>query len=189
MHRHISKLGMTVGAAACAVALGACFHPAPQEAVTPAGNYGGTVVAYPAYGYGYAPYLDAYGYSPYGYSPYGYSPYAYGYGYGFGPPLAVIRRPIYVRTPVGNGITPRPGGNQYGLRPWNGGQQVGHLRPPGGAPVTPTAPGSTGRVAQPRHPKAAAARPSPVVSQKPSVPHQPTAAPRRATPRSIDHRR
>jgi hypothetical protein len=53
MQRRISKFGRYAVPGLCALALGACFHPAPQEAVAPSGNYGGTVVAYPVGGYGY----------------------------------------------------------------------------------------------------------------------------------------
>jgi hypothetical protein len=190
MQRRISKFGRYAVPGFCALALGACFHPAPQEAVAPSGNYGGTVVAYPVGGYGYDGY-DGYpgyydGYSPYLYAPYG-VPYGYGVpGYVYVRPRVLVRPPAYNQTLPGRGKTlpgsgsaTRPGQDQSGLRPWNGNPRQGQLRPPTGMPAMP--PSQTGRIAHPR-PVAPPAPPAPrpTVNQKPSVPPQRIAVPRPA---------
>ncbi len=170
MQRRISKFGRYAAPALCALALGACFHPAPQEAVVPAGNYGGTVVAYPVGGYGYDPYPGYYGY---GYAPYGF-PYGYGYpGYAYVRPRVIVTPPVYRRGQP-SGTVRVPG--QYGLHPWNGNARQGQLRPPmRGMPMNPP---TTGRIAHPR--PVAPPPPRPTVIQKPGVPAQRIAVPRPA---------
>ncbi|MDQ2890659.1 MAG: hypothetical protein M3R65_08945 [Gemmatimonadota bacterium] len=116
-----------------AAALGACFQSAPPgESVAPAGNYAGTVVAYPVgdmrlygspfdYGYSsYLPYGAGYGYAPYGYG-YGYSPYAL-YGY----PYATLYPPLRVyRVPQGGKLLPGGQNGGFGLTPWGQSGQSG----------------------------------------------------------------
>jgi hypothetical protein len=178
MQRRISKIGRYAVPGFCALALGACFHPAPQEAPVPAGSYGGTVVAYPVGGYGYDPYADyyGYGYAPYGYLPYG-LPYGYGYpGYAYARPPVIVRVPAYGPGVIGRGSVSNPHEGQYGLRPWGGMPRVGRLRPP--ASPAPVPPATTGRIAHPRPVMPSAPRPT--VNQKPSVPPQRVAVPRPA---------
>lgn len=171
MQRRISKFTKYAAPAVCTLALGACFHPAQQEAVVPSGNYGGTVVAYPVGGYGYDPYPGYYGY--------GYAPYGYGYpGYAYVRPRVVVRPPVYLHGQTSNGSIGSPRHGQYGLHPWNGNPRAGHPRPPvSGPPVTPSPRHPTGRIAQPRP---VAPAPKPTVIQKPSVPQPRTAVPRPA---------
>ena len=170
MQRTISRFGRYGAPAVCLLALGACFHPAPQEAAVPSGRYGGTVVAYPVGGYGYDPYIGYYGY---GYAPYG-SPYGYGY-----PAYVYLRPPVSVTPPVyrrrsGDGSVRVPG--QYGLHPWNGNSREGQLRPPlNGMPVLPP---TTGRIAHPR--PVAPPPPRPTVNQKSGVSPRRIAVPRPA---------
>jgi len=175
VQQRISRFGRYAAPAFCALALGACFHPAPQEAAVPSGSYGGTVVAYPVGGYGYDPYAGYYGYGYYGY---GYAPYGVPYGYGY-PAYVYLRPPVIVtppvyrrRSPVGSFRVP----GQYGLHPWSGNSREGQLRPP--ANGMPMLPPSTGRVAHPR--PVAPPPPRPTVNQKPGVPPQRIAVPRPA---------
>lgn len=174
MQRRMSQLGRYAVPAACALALGACFHQTPQEAPVPSGNYGGTVVAYPVGGYAYDPYLGYYGYEPYG-TPY-LMPYAYGYpGYAYAAPRVVVPAPVY-RYSRPSESTPIARGGQYGLHPWTGKPRTGQLKPPPRGFPAPRA--STGRIAHPRPPAPPAPRPT--VSRKPSVPAPRVAAPRPA---------
>ena len=183
MQQSISKFRRYAAPAVCALALGACFHPAQQEAAAPSGRYGGTVVAYPVGGYGFDPYPGyyGYGYDPYpGYYGYGYAPYGYGYpGYTYVRPRVVVRPPVYLHGQTGSGSIGSPRQGQYGLHPWNGAPRTGQLRPPvAGTPLTPPPRHGSGRVAQPRPVTPPAPRPT--VIQKPSVPRARTAAPRPA---------
>jgi hypothetical protein len=159
MQYGISRIGGLVAPFVCALALGACFHPASTASdIGPAGRYGGTVVAYPSYGYG-SPYDYGYGYDPYLGSPYG-----YGYGYrGYLSPNVII-------IPRGDrGTSGRLGANrhhQYGLRPWGDGHQPSGLRPPATrVPVGPP------RTAQPRPPASPRTSVSPRAHVSPPRPH------------------
>ncbi len=195
MRQGISKVGQCVIPAVCALALGACFHPAPPDgSLAPAGAYGGTVVAYPVgYGYGF-PY--DYGYSGYGSfgGGYLYSPYGYGPAYGYAPysyPYASVYSPVYLyRTPRRGRIDASQNG-QYGLRPWGATHRVAIPRPPiargpigaflqhrqaHSAPMTFQLP--------PLRPSSATARPRPVASPpRPQPPPEPRPAqPQRQKP-------
>lgn len=182
MQRTISKFGRYAAPAACALALGACFHPTPQEAVAPSGRYGGTVVAYPAGGYGYDPYAGYYGYAPYGYAPLGYAPYGYGYApYGYVAPRVIVRPPAYRHPQTVNGNVSEPRHGQYGLQPWNGQPRTGQLRPPvSGVPVNPSPRHAISRTVQPR-PAAPAPRPT-VIRTPQAAPRARIAVPRPAPP-------
>jgi len=173
MQQRIPKFARHAVPAIAALALGACFHPAPQDAVVPSGNYGGTVVAYPVGGYGYDLYPGYYGY---GYAPYG-APYGYGYpGYVYLRPRVIVRPPAYRYAVPGSGSVSRPGQGQSGLRPWTGNPRVGHPRPPVSVTPLPSAP--TGRIAHPRPVSPPAPRPT--LNQKPGVPAARVAVPRPA---------
>lgn len=132
MWQRISRSKLFLAPAICAVALAACSqNPRPEGAITPAGNYGGTVVAYPVgdmYGYGSPFDYGYYGLSPYAIGGYGYSPYAYGY---YGYPGAVVYGPPIIRgyrSPLAGRITTNPYGT-YGLQPWSQGHRIAVPRP------------------------------------------------------------
>ena len=158
MQQRILKTGRLVIPAACVLALGACFPSSQTEvAATPAGAYGGTVVAYPAPGY-YSPYGYGYGYDEgYGY-PAGAEYLGGGYGYAYAPYLYAYPRIVVVHpaptnryaVPRGQGLGPASHG-QYGLRSTSGTQTFGGLSGPtnraAGPPVLRLHSGST---AQPR---------------------------------------
>lgn len=132
MDKTISKSGRYLGITACIVALAACAqNPRPEGAITSAGAYGGTVVAYPVGepGYGYPFDYGYYGFSPYGAGAYGFSPYAYGYqAYPYGsvypPAITVYRAPRLGR------LAPHQN-RRYGLQPWGQEQhRIAVPRPP-----------------------------------------------------------